>query len=89
MADDVDVVEAVTVANRWWRKRTGTDVVIARRCSRDFDVDVEPHAVKTLVMYATNMSAVAERRRRRIIELKADVETLQRAMFAVGRDPES
>lgn len=81
--------EAAGLMNRWWRKRTGKDETPASPSGADDGfADVDATALSVLIVYARNMSALAESRRAKIEELTADVATLQRALLEAGRSGE-
>ncbi len=62
--------KAARAMNRWWKRRTGSAAEVADPDIVNGTVNVDPAALKTLVMYARSMTIVAERRRRRICELQ-------------------
>ena len=85
-----DEVKAAAAMNKWWRQRTGKDESPASSSSEVLQglVDVDAAALSVLVVYARNMSVLAESRRVKLAELQDDVATLQRALLEAGRPDE-
>ena len=73
--------------NKWWRARTGKDEGVSVAYGGG-ESRINDKALNVLVIYARNMSALAESRRAKIEELTADVATLQRALLEAGRSGE-
>lgn len=62
-------MKAAQEFNAWWQARTGKDEHPAAGCSSQ-EVWIEPDALHVLVVYARSMQALAEIRRRTILELR-------------------